>query len=411
MNPRHVLRRLVFLAALAATGAAHAQATVALGPLANPLWMRYPALSPDGSQIAFAFEGSLFIVPAGGGVARLLVANGHHSFAPVWSADGRRIAYASDVHGNFDVFVVDALGGPSRRLTTHSTNELPLSFAPDGQAVLFSAQRMDARTAVQFPGRQVGELYRVSIEGGKRPVQVFSTPALSGSFNSAGTQLVYEDWKGYENAWRKHHISPVARDVWLYDAKTGKHRQLSSFGGEDRNPVWSPDEQSIYYLSEKSGSFNVWKMPLAQPEAATQVTRFAKNPVRFLSVAKNGTLSFGYDGELYTLAPGAMEPTKVSVQIAADTRVDRVENVKLTEGATEVALSPDGQEVALIVRGEVFVASTEFGDTRRITNTPGQERSDSSSPARTKVRGTSMRRSCPARRRTIRTSSVRPACS
>ena len=352
----------------------------ALGPLTEPLWMRYPSLSPDGTQIAFAFEGNLFVVPAGGGVARLLVANGHHSFAPVWSADGRRIAYASDVHGNFDVFVVDALGGPSRRLTTHSAPELPLSFTPDGKDVLFSAQRMDARTAVQFPGRQVGELYKVSIEGGKRPVQVFSTPALSGSFNSAGTQLVYEDWKGYENAWRKHHVSPVARDVWLYDAKTGQHRQLTTFGGEDRNPVWAPDEQSIYYLSEKSGSFNVWKMPLGQPEAATQLTHFSKNPVRFLSVSKNGTLSFGYDGELYTLAPGATEPAKVSVQIAADTRVDRVENVKLTEGATEVALSPDGQEVAFVVRGEVFVASTEFGDTRRITNTPGQERSVSFSP-------------------------------
>ncbi|MEK8033485.1 LpqB family beta-propeller domain-containing protein [Ideonella sp. DXS29W] len=359
---------------------AHSAAPAPLGPVKDPLWLRYSAISPNGQEIAFAFQGNLFVVPAGGGVARLLVSNGHYSFSPVWSADGRTIAYASDTHGNFDVYVVDAAGGPSRRLTTHSAGELPLTFTPDGKEVLFSAQRMDARTNVQFPSGAVRELYKVSVDGGKRPTQVFSTPAMAGQLNSQGSLLVYEDWKGYENAWRKHHISPVARDIWLYDAKTGKHRQLTSFGGEDRNPVWAPDEQAVYYLSEKSGSFNVWKMPLNQPEAATQVTRFTKNPVRFLSVAKDGTLSFGYDGELYTMVPGATEPKKVSVQIAADTRVDRIEHLKLSEGVTEIAVSPDGQEVAFIVRGEVFVASTEFGDTRRITDTPAQERSVSFSP-------------------------------
>ncbi|HJV71653.1 S41 family peptidase [Ideonella sp.] len=380
MNKRPVLRRVAALLGLTAALAAHAETPAPLGPLANPLWLRYSAISPDGQQIAFAFQGNVFVVPASGGVARLLVGNGHHSFSPVWSADGRRIAYASDVYGNFDVFVVDAQGGPSRRLTTHSAPELPLSFTPDGQEVLFSAQRMDARSNLLFPSKSAGELYKVPVDGGKRPTQVFSTPAMAGQFNGAGTQLVYEDWKGYESAWRKHHVSPVARDIWLYDAKTGQHRKLTSFGGEDRNPVWSPDEQAVYYLSEKSGSFNVWKMPIGQPEAATQVTRFTTNPVRFLSVSKTGVLSFGYDGELYTLAPDATEPKKVPVQIAADTRADRIESLKLSEGVTEIAPSPDGSEIAFVVRGEVFVASTEFGDTRRITTTPGAERSVSFSP-------------------------------
>ncbi len=377
LPPCRLAAALMLTTALATQ--AHAVAAP-LGPLKDPLWLRYSAISPNGQEIAFAFQGNLFVVPTGGGVARLLVGNGHHSFSPVWSADGRSIAYASDTHGNFDVFVVDAAGGPSRRLTTHSAGDVPLSFTPDGKEVLFRASRMDARTNVQFPSGLMSELYKVSVDGGKRPTQIFTTPAMAGQFNSAGTQFVYEDVKGYESPWRKHHVSPVARDIWLYDAKTGQHRQLSSFGGEDRHPVWAPDEQSVYFLSEKSGSFNVWKMPLNQPEAATQVTRFTKNPVRFLSVAKNGTLSFGYDGELYTLAPGATEPQKVAVQIAADTRVDRIENVKLSEGATEIAVSPDGQEVAFVVRGEVFVASTEFGDTRRITDTPAQERSLSFSP-------------------------------
>ena len=373
---------LRLLAALLVTAAAFAsaQSPAPLGPLKEPLWLRYPAISPDGRQIAFAFEGNVFVVPSEGGTARLLVGNGHHSFRPVWSPDGRNIAYASDVYGNFDIFVVAAEGGPSRRLTSHSAKELPLGFTPDGKAVLFAAQRMDARLNVLFPDRDAGELYKVSIDGGRRPEQVLTTPAMAARFNKSGSQMLYEDWKGYESDWRKHHVSPVARDIWLYDAKTGQHRRLTSFGGEDRDPVWSPDEQSAYYLSEKSGSFNVWKMPLANPDAAVQVTHFSKNPVRFLSVSSNGMLSLAYDGEIYTLAPGATEPKKVAVQITADTRANRVENVKLTQGATEIAPSPDGQEIAFVLRGEIFVASTEFGDTRRITDTPSQERSVSFSP-------------------------------
>jgi len=351
-----------------------------LGPVTQPLWLRQSSVSPDGKQIAFAFQGNLYIVPTSGGAARLLVANGHHSTAPVWSPDSKLLAYGADVYGNNDVFLVAADGGPSRRLTSHSAPELPVAFTPDGKSVLFAAQRMDARTSMAFPSGAQGELYKVSIQAGRRPEQLFSTPALSGQMNKAGTELVYEDWKGYENAFRKHQISPVARDVWLWNAKTGEHRKLTNTGGENRNPVWSADEKSIYFLSEKSGSFNVWKMPVDKPEAAVQVTHFTRNPVRFLSIAGNGTLAFGYDGELYTLAPGATTPQKLSVTIAADTVVPSIESLKLSDGATGMAVSPDGSEFAIIVRGQVFVASTEFGNTRRITDGPGQKRSVTFSP-------------------------------
>lgn len=163
-------------------------------------------------------------------------------------------------------------------------------------------------------------------------------------------------------------------------AGRGVHRQLTTFAGEDRNPVWSPDERSVYYLSEKSGSFNVWKMPLNDPGAAVQVTHFTRNPVRFLSISNAGDLSFGYDGEIYSLAGGASTPKKLAVQISADTRGRSVERLKMGQGATQIAASPDGKEIAFVARGEVFVASTEFGDTRRITDTATQERSVSFSP-------------------------------
>ena len=132
LSTRAVLTMATLLAAassLQAQAPAPApDAPSALGPISQPLWLRYPAISPDGQQIAFAFEGKLFVVPSAGGAARLLVSNGQHSTQPVWSPDGRSIAYASEVYGNADVFLVSAEGGPSRRLTSHSAREVPVAF-------------------------------------------------------------------------------------------------------------------------------------------------------------------------------------------------------------------------------------------------------------------------------------------
>lgn len=376
---RPLLRR-AFAACLFIIAAVQAGAAEPLGALESPLWLRYPAISPDGRQIAFSFRGALYVVDAEGGPARLLVANGRRSHSPVWSPDGRSIAFASDVYGNDDVFIVAASGGPARRLTAHSAPEQPTGFTPDAREVLFAAQRLDDRRNLLFPSRSAGELYKVAVDGGRRPQQLLSTPALAARFDRAGTRLLYEDWKGYESPWRKHHVSPVARDVWLFDAASGRHRKLTEFGGEDRDPVWSPDERAFYYLSERSGSFNVWRQALDGAGAPQQITFFERHPVRFLSISAQGELAFGWDGELYTLAAGAAQPRKLAVQIASDTRGRGSEQLKLAQGATEITVSPDGKEIAFVVRGEVFVASTEFGDTRRITDTPTQERSVQFSP-------------------------------
>ncbi len=282
----------------------------ALGPENNPLWLRYPAISPDGKTIAFTFRGHIFTVPAADGLAIPLTAGPAHDSSPVWSPDGQLIAFASDRYGHYDVFVIGSQGGNARRLTTYSTDAVPTGFTPDGQYVLFNAYRMPSAQSSLFPVRFMPQLYKVSIQGGRAPEMLLTTPALHAQYDRAENRILYEDLKGYEDPWRKHETFSIAHDIWLYDARNGGHTKLSSFQGENRNAVWSPDESAIYYLSEQSGSFNVWRLSLmdGQPGTAQQLTRFQKNPVRFLSMASNGTLCFGYDGEIYTLAPGATEP-------------------------------------------------------------------------------------------------------
>ncbi len=344
----------------------------------NPLWMRYPAISPDGKTIVFSYQGDLFLVPATGGEARHLTVHKAYDYRPVWSSDSKSVAFASDRYGNFDVFIIPVEGGKPKRLTYFSGSEFPDSFLPDGSAVAFSATIQDVPSNVQFPSPILSELYSVPVEGGKI-TQILSTPAEWARFNKQGNQIVYQDRKGYENIWRKHHTSSVTRDIWLYDVKTKKHTKLSNFDGEDRNPVFSPDDQSVYYLSEKSGSFNVWKMNPADPANNTQLTFYELNPVRFLSMADDGTLCFGYNGEIFTMKEGE-EPRKVNISLIADEKENQTEFLTFSSGATEMDLSPNGKEIVFIVRGEVFVTSVDYQTTKRITNTPQQERSVSFSP-------------------------------
>jgi len=344
----------------------------------SSLWLRYPSVSPDGKTIVFCFKGDIYKVETQGGAAAPITLSDGHDFMPVWSADSKWIAFASDRNGNFDVYVVSSEGGLAKRVTYHSANDFPQCFTADGKNILFSSTRLDEVNFIQFPYGGLPELYSAPVNGG-RETQILSIAAEDVKLNKSGDKMIFHDKKGYEDPWRKHQVSSIARDLWMHDKKENKFTKLTDFAGEDRNPVWSDDEKNIYFLSEKSGSFNVWKMPVGDPSQKMQVSKFDKNPVRFLSASSAGMLCYGYNGEIYTQLVNG-EPQKVNIYINTDERYadDKTEIFK--EGVTEMNVSAAGKEIVFVVRGEVFVTSIETGITRRITNTPGQERSVSFSP-------------------------------
>ena len=349
-----------------------ALAAVSVGYAAvTPLWMRDARISPDGSEIVFCYKGDIYKVSAQGGTAVQLTTQASYEANPVWSPDGEQIAFASDRNGNFDLFIMSADGGAARRLTYHSASEIPSTFTPDGKYVLFSASIQDPATSALFPTSAMTELYRVPVEGGNTE-QVLGTPAEWVCFDKAGSNFLYQDRKGFEDEWRKHHTSSIARDIWLYDTQTGEHTNLTNRDGEDRNPVYAPDGKSVYFLSERNGgSFNVYSFPLNAPQQVKPVTTFRTHPVRFLSVSDKGTLCYAYDGELYTQLPNS-RPQKVKVELVRDDDKD-IASFRFSQGATSACVSPDGKQVAFIVRGDVFVTSTDYPTTKQITNTPAGE--------------------------------------
>lgn len=334
-----------------------------------PLWLRHPSISPDGTTLVFSYGGDLYTVPKDGGKARQLTTDAAYDAYPVWSPDGKSIAFASARHGSMDVFVIPASGGTATRLTTNSAQEYPRTWA-DNNTVIFSAALQPGQQASQ--GQFMPQTYIVRTDG-SRP-QLFYSLTMPALNVAPDGRTVYQDKKGFENEFRKHERSSGTSDIWLIDG--GKFTKLTDFNGHDLNPVWVGNQ--IAYISEEDGTLNVWKM---NPDGTgkSQLTTFTGHPVRNLSAAADGTLAFAWNGELYTMS-GSKEPQKVAVEIVTDNYNADLDKSVRTSGASQMSVSPDGEQVAFVLRGDVYVTSVKYKTTKRITNTTSQERITGFSP-------------------------------
>lgn len=354
---------LLALIAPLATASAMAQS--------DPLWMRFPAISPDGKTVAFSYKGDIWTVPANGGQARQITTNPAYDAYPVWSPDSRQIAFASSREGSLDVYVVGKDGGTPRRVTTDSGDKYPMAWRNDS-TIMLKASIMPKATSIMFA--DFSQVYEVSDKGGR--MRIFSDIPMEDISVGKDGAMLYHDKKGYEDPFRKHHQSPICRDIWLY--KGGDYTKLTDFAGEDRNPVWGNDANTYYYLSEEDGTFNVYKRHLGET-AKTQLTHYKGNPVRYLTRAADGTLCYAYDGAIYTLKEGS-QPVRLNLTTVADDGTDKLQRQVLRSGATEFTVSPSGKEIAFVVHGDVYVTSIDYATTKRITDTPEQERNVNFSP-------------------------------
>lgn len=343
----------------------------ARGQQSEARWLMFPAISPDGESIVFGYQGNIYKVGAQGGVATALTSGDAYYQHPVWSRDGKTLAFSNDRYGNFDVYTMSSIGGPQTRITYHSADDIAYDFTPDGKYVLIGSRHEAPAESIRFPGvRYFQNLYNIPVNGGRARL-ITAAGVDNGRYNADGSQIVFQDVKGYEDYYRKHEQAAISQNVWVYNVSNDSYRQITADKFGNRVPAFSNSGDAIYYTSQKNGDFNVFKKA-SNGSSDIQLTNFKGFPVRYLSVSSNNRLAFSWKGDLYTMTDGGT-PQKLNVQITNNTGYNTIQHQKI-DGVTEFQVSPSGKEIAFINRGEVFVTSVDTKETKRITNTPEQER-------------------------------------
>ena len=328
-----------------------------------------PAVSA--TQLAFVYAGDLWTARLDGSdVRRLTTADGDES-NPVFSPDGKWIAFAGNYDGNVDAYVIPSVGGEPRRLTWHPGNDIPQAFTPDGKELLFTSARS------VFSGRYT-QLWTVPVAGG--PESRLPIPnAAQATYSPDGRFIAYnpigrafEQWKGYRGG--------QVSQLWLIDTRTWDVEKIPQpeARSNDVDPMW-PTADVVWFRSDRDGEFNLYRYD-RRTKTVTRVTNHNDFPVMAAS-AGGGKIAYEQAGYLSLLDPATGQGHKVTIGVAADLRETRTRWVKGADFVRNVDPSPSGARAVFELRGEIVTVPAEKGDPRNLTNTPGaHEREPAWSP-------------------------------
>lgn len=370
-----------------ATVFAASQVFAATEPVQPKPSLVQPSLSPNGQEIAFASGGDIWEVRANGGDAHLLVSNPATESRPLWSPDGKRLAFISTRTGGGDIYVLTLATGALKRMTYGDTLEQLDAWSPNSKWIYYSSvdDDIDYNT----------DVFRVSTDGGT-PMQVSKEQYLA-EFESApsrdGKAIVLMA-KGISDMqwWRDGHSHIDDTELWWKSlAPDGKYRVLLPDDAKHAWPMWSANGKTIYYMSDKTGPENIWSLPVAGG-AETQITHFTNGRVLWPTIGDHGReIVFQRDLTIWKLDLQTGKAAEVPITLIGSPSGEGVHETT-TSKFTDMALSPDGKKLALIAHGDVFVTTEkDGGQAIQITHTPQMEGSLHWSPDSSKLIYTSMR--------------------
>ncbi|MEL7248472.1 MAG: S41 family peptidase [Bacteroidota bacterium] len=334
--------------------------SVALSAQSEPL-LRFPALSPDGSQLAFSYQGDIWTVEADGGVARRLTIHESYERFPQWSPDGTKIAFQGNRYGNDDVFVIDASGGMPLRITHHSSGDNTPQWTNDGH-LMFASSRLFREV------ERSAEIFTVPATGGT-PQRVMDAFGVRPVPSADGRYIAYVE-RNCRFA-REAYTGPANRSIYVYDKQNNAYTAVADTDAQESNPAWD-NQGNLYYLSAANGRYNIYRQKVGG--TAEALTKFKDEGIREFTVSADGSrIVFERANGLFLMASdGRSKVQRLDIEVTADYRFDPIEQKTLSRSATEMAVSPNGDHLLFGVRGELFlkVNDKEKGTSIQLTDHP-----------------------------------------
>ena len=320
--------------------------------------LEQPAISQD--HIAFIYANDLWVARADGTQPRRLTVDEGIESRPVFSPDGKIIAFSAQYDGNTDVFTVPVEGGVPSRLTWHPFADLVEGFTPDGRAVLFLSQR------TVHSGR-FNQLFTVALGGGF-PQKLIIPNAYHSCYSPDGNYMAYtplgeafREWKNYRGG--------TMSTIWIFSFDDHSKTEIPKPDGgcNDIEPMWIGD--MIYFLSDRNGEFNLFSYNTSNGEVK-QLSSYEDFPIVWSS-HHGDKIIFEQAGYLYTFDTGSASASKLTVGIATDLQELRPRYVKGDQYARSAHISPSGARAVFDIRGEIFTLPADKGDPRNLTHTTG----------------------------------------
>ena len=323
-------------------------------------FIRFPALSPDGKQIAFSVGGDLWVVSSKGGVSKRLTAHEGYDAHPKWSPDGKTIAFTSLRTGNGDVYTIDSDGGQLTRQTYYVGKDGIIGFKTNTELVFMSSRGTDTRWKYF--------LYEKTLNA-SIPKRMLNVPISSGLVTSSHIYYTNNRFK----RWRKRYRGSANNDIFSYDMHSKSFSQETTYLGDDLYPMLYNKE--LFYISEDSNNvFNLFK-----GKQRTQLTSFKEEGIRFASIAaETGDIVCVSGLKTYIYSTTSETLKEIKITVGNDFSGSDMIYEQFSSGASEMQVSPDEKQLAFVYKGDIYVCNTndkKAGRTVRITETDSEEKS------------------------------------
>ncbi len=334
---------------------------------AGTKFVQYPSYH-DGT-IAFVYKGDIWIQPPTGAARPLTWHDGVDSY-PVFSPDGKWIAFSSNRTGNYDVFVIPSQGGRPKQLTFHSGSDVAVAWTPDGKKIVFKTGRSSLWGY---------RLFTVGMDG-RLPEMYIPVRASDASISSDGLSVVHTQKSSRYT--RKGYKGSCNTKIFVYEKETKRSRRLLNTDMHENHPMICGAD--VYYVSELSGTFNLWRVPLGGGKAA-QVTTHGKNGVANPSASRDGkVIVYEHEFDIWKLDVQSGKSEMVAINLGADYREAPVD-FKSFNTCDSYDVSPKGDRVVIETHGEIFTAPVDKGRVVQITDSHYRDRYPKYSPDGRKI--------------------------